>query len=127
MEGALVGGPVAEEARDDAGDLLHGWLSAAPDRDGDPAADDPVRAEAAGREVGDVHAAALALAVPGLLAEELRHHRVQVHALADALAVAAVGGIDQVLRLQGAAHTPMPVASSPMQKWAVPWTFPRPK
>ena len=48
-----------------------------------------------------MHAPALALADPVCFPEELRHHPVDVHALADALAVAAVRGVDEVLRLEG--------------------------
>ena len=43
------------------------------------------------------------LAVAGLLAQELGHHQVQPHSLADALPVAPVGRRHPVLRLQGRA------------------------
>ena len=81
------------------------WMrQGGPDGDGDAAAHDSVGAEVARRDVGNVHAPALALADPGLLAQELRHHPVHVHALADALPMTPVRGIDQVLRLDGRAH-----------------------
>ena len=53
-------------------------------------ADDAVGAEHALRQVGDVHRAALAAAEPVLLAEDLVHHAVDVAALGDAVAVAAM-------------------------------------
>ena len=59
-------------------------------------ADDAVRAEHPLRQVGDVHRAALAAAKPVLAAENLVHHAVDVAALGDAMAVAAMRGGDGV-------------------------------
>src|SRR3954447_1691951 len=63
-------------------------------------ADDRVRAEVAVRVVGDVHRAALALAVALLLAEQLAVHEPHVGALGDAVAVAAMRGGDRVVAAQ---------------------------
>ena len=82
-------------------------------RDAHAAADDAVRAEDAGVDVGDVHRAALALAVAGRLAEQLGHHQRRVAALGDAVAVAAVGAGD-VSSGRSAAQAPTPTASMPM-------------
>src|SRR5205823_459990 len=103
VQDALVQGAVAEEADRD--------LVGAPDlrrqgragRDAHPAADDAVGPEDAPVDVGDVHAAALALAVAGRLAEQLSHHQLDVAALGDAVAVAAVGAGDEVVLAQGGA------------------------
>ena len=64
--------------------------------DRDAAGDDAVGAEHADREIGDVHRAALALAITGLPAVELGHHAVQIGALGDAMAMAAMGRDDAV-------------------------------
>src|SRR5437588_165901 len=73
---------------------------------GDPgrAADDRVRAEVAVLVVGDVHRAALAPAVAGLLAEQLRVHAVGRGALGEAVPVAAMRGGDVVVAPQGLAN-----------------------
>ena len=97
VEGALVVGPVAEEAdRHRAGAQPLGRERGA-DGDGQPAADDAVRAEIALGHVGDVHRPAPAPAIAFLLAEELREHGGHVGALGDAMAVAAMGGGDLVV------------------------------
>ncbi len=70
----------------------------------DPGADDGQRAQAAGLEGGDVHRAAAALAVAGLLAQDLGHHPRGVGALGDVVAVAAVRAGDQVIGAQRHAH-----------------------
>ena len=96
-------GAVAEEADHDAVEALHlvGQRRAGGDRDA--ARDDAVGAEVAGGDVGDVHRAAAAAAVAGLLAEQLGHHLLEVGALGDAVAVAAVGRGDRVVGAQGEA------------------------
>ncbi len=48
--------------------------------------------------VGDVHRAALAVAVPVVLAEELGHHLLDVAAFGDGVSVAAVRAPDAVIR-----------------------------
>ena len=60
------------------------------------AADDPVRAEHALVDIGDVHRAALALADAGGLAHQLRDHAVDIDTLGDAMTVAAVRAGDVV-------------------------------
>ena len=64
------------------------------------AADDAVGAHHADRQVGHVHRAALAVADAGALAPDLGHHAVDVHALGDAVAVAAVSAGDAVVLAQ---------------------------
>ena len=51
-----------------------------------------------------MHRAAAALAKSGLLAEDFRHHAVDIRALGDAVAVAAVGGLNHVVVAQRGAH-----------------------
>ena len=70
------------------------------DRDRDAAGDDAVGAEHADREVGDVHRAALALAVAVDPSEQLGHHAADVAAFRDAMAVAAMGAGDPVCTRQ---------------------------
>jgi hypothetical protein len=103
VEDALVGGAVAEEGDRDgvAAQVLVGPRRA--DGDRDAAADDAVRAEDPEAEVHGVHGAALAAAEAVDLAEELGHHRVDVGALGQQVAVAAVGGGDAVVLAQGLA------------------------
>ena len=103
-EGAAVHRAVAEDAGDDARvpEQLHRVRGAR--RDLDVRADHAVRAEHPDAEVGDVHRAALAAAASALAAEELAHHRLRVRALDQGVAVAAVGGEQQVLALQVRAH-----------------------
>ena len=55
--------------------------------------------------IGDVHGAALALAVTGFLAEQLRHGALGIRAAGNRMAVAAVGGGEIVLRLDGGEGT----------------------
>jgi len=100
VPGALVGGAVAaEEDADGAVALVLGGEGGA-HGDGGAAGDDAVGAEDAEVEVGDVHRAALAVAVAGGAAVKLGEHAAHVAALGDAVAVAAVGAGDGVGRLQ---------------------------
>ena len=62
------------------------------DRERHAGADDRVGAQDPARGVGDVHRAALAAAEARRLREQLGHHAVDVRALGQAVAVAAVGG-----------------------------------
>src|SRR5688572_13422655 len=62
------------------------------------AADDGVRTEVARIRVGDVHRAALALAVPRFLAEELGKHPIGGRPLRQAVSMAAVRAGDVVVR-----------------------------
>ena len=96
VKGALVVGAVAEEReRDRAGAPLLGAERRA-DRDRQAAADDAVGAEIALRRLGDMHRAAAPLAIAALAAEELGEHRLELGALGDAMAVAAMGRGDAV-------------------------------
>ena len=47
--------------------------------------------------ISDVHGTALALAVAGLLAEQLSHAPLGIHAAGDGMTMAAVGGSEKVL------------------------------
>ncbi len=98
VQDALLERAVAEEAdRDRAGVLeLRGQRRAG--RQAHAAADDAVGAEHVLVHVGDVHAAALAARVAGGAAEQLGHHALDVAALGDGVAVAAVGAGDVVVR-----------------------------
>jgi hypothetical protein len=100
VQDALDQAAIAEEADDHLAALAQADGGAGAGGDADAAADDAVGAEDAGVEVGDVHGAALALAVAGGLAKQLRHHQVEAAALGDAVAVAAVGAGDVVLGAQ---------------------------
>ena len=93
---ALVGGAVADEGHRDpvCPEVLVGQRSA--HCDGRRTADDRVGAEHALGEVGDVHRAALAFADAVGLAVDLEQHRADIHALGDAVAVAAVRRADVV-------------------------------
>src|SRR5438067_4777740 len=105
----LVEQPLAERAlaEEADGDLV----GAAPlrgergsGRDPRRAADDRVRAEVPVLVVGDVHRAALAAAVAGLLAEQLGEHPADLGSLREAVPVAAVRRRDPVLAPQRRAH-----------------------
>src|SRR5712691_7435185 len=69
-------------------------------RDARGAADDRVRAEIPVLVIGNVHGAALAAAVAGLLAEQLREHPPRLGALGEAVSVPAVRGGDPVVAPQ---------------------------
>src|SRR6185436_5042552 len=81
---------------------LRGQADAAHERRA--AADDPVRPEHALVDVGDVHRAALAAADAGRLAVDLGHHALDVAALRDRVAVAAVRADDVVVGTEVADH-----------------------
>src|SRR6266536_1936945 len=98
----LVEDPLAERALAEEADRdLVGAAALRRERgaggDAGRAADDRVRAEVAVLVVGDVHRAALAAAVAGLLAEQLREHPPHVGALGEAVPVASVRRGDPVL------------------------------
>ena len=91
---------VAEKRHRDPALALHLRREPGAGDDRDPAGDDAVGAEHADAEIGDVHRAALALAIAGLPAVELGHHAVEVRPLGDAMAVAAMGRDDPVAAAQ---------------------------
>src|SRR5215472_10981043 len=99
VEQALTKCPIAEEAD---GHLI----GAAPPgrhrgagRDAPATADDRVGAQVAPLLVGDVHRTALAPAVAGLLAKQIREHPVYRRPLGQAVTVAAMGAGDVVVAL----------------------------
>ena len=104
QEGPAVGRAVAEEAGHDlrqAADLQRLRRAGG---DGDARGHHAVGAQHADREVGNVHRAALALVGAAGPAEQLAHHARGVGALGQRVAVAAVGGREQVRALQVQAH-----------------------
>jgi len=104
VERAGAGGAVVEKRHGHLGGLLQPLAERGPDRDGYAPAHDPVGPEAPDGEVGNVHAAPAATALPRLLAEKLRHYPVQPHSLADALPVPPVGRRHAILRIEGGAY-----------------------
>ena len=97
VPGALVGRAVTGEAHRDAAVSLILRRERCSDRDRRSAADDAVGADDADVEVGDVHRATLAVAVPGRFAEQLGEHQPHVATLGDAVTVAAVSAGDRVV------------------------------
>ena len=96
VEGTFVARAIPEEA---AGDVIRAAVlvrKRRADRDGRPRANDAVRPQHPQVEVRDVHAPALALAVPGRPAEELGVHLLQIAAFGHQVAVAPVGAGDLV-------------------------------
>ena len=77
-------------------------------RDRNAAGDHAVGAEHADGEIGDVHRAALAAAIAGGAAVELRHHARGIGALGDRVAVAAVIRRQPVVLAQIDAHARPP-------------------
>jgi hypothetical protein len=100
VEQPLAERAVAEEADGDGAraEALGGQRSTRGDAGG--AADDGVGAQIAVFLVGDVHRSALAAAIAFRLAEQLAEHFLELRALGDAVAVAAVGGGDVVCLFQ---------------------------
>ena len=105
---------IAEKRHRDPALAFHLRRQAGAGDDRDPAGDDAVGAEHADAEIGDVHRAALALAIAGLPAVELGHHAVEIGALGDAMAVAAMRRDDPVALRSSAEQTPTATASSPI-------------
>ena len=103
VEKALAERAVAEEAHRDLAAAAHLRRERGARRDAGGAADDGVGAEVARLGIGDVHRAALAATVAGLLAEQFREHAVDRGALGEAVPVAAVGAGDEVVAMQGLA------------------------
>ena len=104
VELPLGGRAVAEEAHGHVAPALHLGGQRRPAGDRQAAPDDAIGAEHAHREVGDVHGAALALAIAVHPPEQLRHHAADVGALGDAMAMAPVGADHAVAHGQGRAH-----------------------
>src|SRR6266511_1544424 len=104
VQHALAEGPLAEEAHGDLAGAAHLRRQCRPRGDAGASRDDRVRAEVAGVRVGDVHGAALAPAVPGLLAQQLREHPVHLRPLGQAVAVPAMRAGDVVVAAEDRAH-----------------------
>ena len=96
MERPGIRRAVAEKRDRDPALAFHLRREAGAGDDRDPARDDAVGAEHADAEIGDVHRAALALAIAGLPPVELGHHAVEIGTLGDAMAVAAMRRDDPV-------------------------------
>jgi hypothetical protein len=96
VEGAFVRRTIPEEADRYVVALAVPIRERGADGDGDAAGDDAVRAEYAELEVRDVHAAALAVAVAGRPAEQLRVHQPEVASFGDDVAVPAMSRGDLV-------------------------------
>ena len=105
VEGALIGRSVAEEADANLiGSPVAGGKACAY-RDVVTGTHDTVGTQNALVGVGDVHGAALALAVAGFLAKQLRHHELQVAALGYDMTMTAMGAGDIIVIPQAGAHT----------------------
>ena len=104
VEGADVGGAVAEEGDRDARLAAHLEGKRRPDDAGEPAADDCVRAQVAVLHVVEVHRAAVAVAAALDLPVELGHHLVGMSALGDRVPVRPMRRGDHVAVLERAAH-----------------------
>ena len=105
VEGALGDRAVAEERHRHAavGAKLGGRCGS--HRDRQAGGDDPVGAEDPEVRVGDVHRAAAATVGALLLAHQLGEHAERLQALGQAVAVAAMGGRDDVGRTERPART----------------------
>ena len=102
QEGSAIDGAVAEDTADDAPLAPEAHRMGRARGDVDVGADDPVRPQHPDREVGNVHGAALAAAIAALAPEELAHHGSSRRALLQRVAVAAMGGQQQVLARKAA-------------------------
>ena len=98
--GPAFDAPSPKKDNRDASLAFHLRRKAGAGDDRNPTRDDPVGAEHPDAEIGDVHGAALALAVAGLPPVELGHHAVEVGALGDAVAVAAMRRDDPVAAIE---------------------------
>ena len=123
-ERALVERAVAEEADDHAVAAEQPQPERRPGRDAEAAADDTVRAEHPDREVGDVHRPALAPAAAALASEQLGHHRLDVDALRDRVAVTAMGRGDAVASAGGRSRSRPRRPPGRPPRCAVPWMRP---
>ena len=96
------GCPVAEERHADLLRTAHHATQRGPRGHVETGSHDSVHAHDALGHVGDVHGAAVAFVVAGLLKEDLGGHLVQVAALGDQVTVAAMGAGDVVVLVQRA-------------------------
>ena len=103
MERALRRRAVAEEGHGDAVVAAQLGRRGGADGDGQAGGDDAVGAEDAELRVGDVHGAAAAAVGALGAAHQLGEHAERIEPLGQAVAVAAVGGGDDVIGAQGPA------------------------
>ena len=96
VKGSLIGRPVAKEAGGHVVTFCDYGRQGRPGRDRQSGADDAIGAKDAQGKVNDVHRAALAFAIAGALAINLRHHLGQLAAFGDQVAMAAMGRGDTV-------------------------------
>ena len=101
VEHAVVRGAVAEEAQDDLPSLLVFEPQSRACGDGDASADDTVCSQVVLLQVGDMHGAAPAPAIAGLLAKELGHHPAGVVPFGDGVTMTPVRADDVILRFRG--------------------------
>src|SRR2546423_11277403 len=100
MEWPRIGGAVAKEGYCHAAFPVHLRREPRAGDNRDASRDYPICAEHADPEIGDVHGAALALAVACLPSVELGHHALQVGTLGDAVAVAPMRRDDLVAAVE---------------------------
>ncbi len=105
MERAFVGRPVSEETDDDLAGALHHLGERSAGGDGHRPGHDPIGPEVPLGNVGDVHRAAPAPAVPGVLHQQLRHHQHRIGAVCQRMTVATMRRGDQVTVVERAAHS----------------------
>jgi hypothetical protein len=101
VERALVDRAFTEEGHSDPALAAELAREGRTDGERDTGPDDRIGAQDSTRGVGDVHRAALAVAEPRGLREELGHHPVDVRPLGHDVAVPAVGGREVVVLAQG--------------------------
>src|SRR5712692_2541313 len=104
VQDSLAERPVAEEARRHLAGSALLRREGGTGRDAGRAGDDRARPKVAALGVGDVHRTALAVAVAGLLPEQLRKHAVELRAFGDAVPVAAMRAGDVVVVVERRAH-----------------------
>ena len=98
---ALIAGTIAEETHDHLIGTAHiGGIGSASGQ-ADATTDNAVSAQDAQIEIGNVHRAALALAIAGGLAQQFGHHQSRVAALSQAMPMAAMRAGDVVVPAQG--------------------------
>ena len=101
VEGADVGGAIAEHAEDHIFGLAIPDSPATTGGERKVAADDPVAAHEAQPGVEHVHRSAATVRGARLFSEELGHHRLGVDAASDGVAMLSVAGEDVVVGLEG--------------------------
>src|SRR5215831_635813 len=105
VEGAFIGGPIPKEGYRHPITLrqLGSERSASSNRHA--STHDPVGTEHADAEIGNMHGAALAVAITVTAPKQLGHHEFQVGALGDGMSVPTVRADDLVVPAQGSTDT----------------------